>query len=83
MPQFLDYIRTQAKQLRADDQTPKSLDEWNRQRQQLRRQLIKSWGHLDTEGQHYVATQTLALPAARLSADESLRHAFFNQQVPS
>lgn len=44
MPQFLDFIRAQAKQLRADDQPPKSLDEWNRQRQQLRRKLIKSWG---------------------------------------
>ena len=42
--QFLSFVQTQAKLLRAGDTPPKSLDDWKQQRQTLRRNLIKSWG---------------------------------------
>jgi cephalosporin-C deacetylase-like acetyl esterase len=42
--QFLDFVKGQAKAMRAKDQPPPSLDEWAEQRTQLRSKLVAAWG---------------------------------------
>ncbi|MCA9091485.1 MAG: acetylxylan esterase, partial [Planctomycetaceae bacterium] len=41
---FLEYVRKQARELRAGDHPPTSLEEWADRRTALRVQLIESWG---------------------------------------
>lgn len=41
---FLEYVRRQAAQLRAQAKPPKTLDEWNRRRSALREKLQEAWG---------------------------------------
>ncbi len=44
VPQFQMFVKEQARQLRAKDTAPRSKDEWQGTREQLRSQLIKVWG---------------------------------------
>jgi cephalosporin-C deacetylase-like acetyl esterase len=41
---FLDYVRNQAKAMRANDQPPATLDEWTKQRADLRAKLTTAFG---------------------------------------
>lgn len=41
---FLDFVKGQAKAMRAGDKPPASLDEWTKQRAELRSKLIAAWG---------------------------------------
>lgn len=41
---FLEFIRSQAAQLRAKDQAPQTRSEWEARREELRRDLQKAWG---------------------------------------
>ena len=43
-PQFQTFVKDQAKHSRANDAAPKSADEWRAVREQLRANLLKSWG---------------------------------------
>ncbi len=43
-PSFLDFIKSQAAALHADDQPPASLDNWRKQRVEIRKQLLAAWG---------------------------------------
>ena len=47
--QFLAFVQEQARAMRAGDMPPKSLDEWQTKREQLRRSLIRSWGRFPRE----------------------------------
>lgn len=42
--QFLDFVKGQAKAMRANDKPPASLDEWAKQRAELREKLVAAWG---------------------------------------
>jgi cephalosporin-C deacetylase-like acetyl esterase len=42
--QFLDFVKNQAKTMRANDKPPASLDEWSKQRAELRSKLVAAWG---------------------------------------
>ena len=42
--QFLDFVKGQAKAMRANDKPPASLDEWAKQRAELRAKLVAAWG---------------------------------------
>lgn len=41
--EFLTFVKTQAAALRANDAPPNSIDEWNQQRDKLRKQLADVW----------------------------------------
>lgn len=45
--QFLNFIRAQAAALRADDRPPKSQEEWQTRRAEIRQQLAAAWGLTD------------------------------------
>ena len=47
--QFLSFVQQQAREMRSGDKPPQTLDEWQTQRQRLRRQLIRSWGGFPRE----------------------------------
>ena len=54
--QYLEFIRKQAAELRAKDKAPASLEQWNTQEKELRKQLLSAWGgfpekpcHLDPQ----------------------------------
>jgi dienelactone hydrolase len=47
--EFLAFVQNEARAMRANDVPPKSLEAWKVQRQQLRRQLILSWGGFPQE----------------------------------
>ncbi len=47
--QLLQFLQGRAAQLRADDTLPASLDEWQSRKQQLRQNLLKSWGGFPAE----------------------------------
>ncbi len=47
--QFLPFVQQQARQMRADDRPPTSLDQWKQDRQQLRQRLTQSWGPFPEE----------------------------------
>jgi pimeloyl-ACP methyl ester carboxylesterase len=42
--QLLQFVKLRGAQLRAADTPPASLEEWGQRKQELRRQLLKSWG---------------------------------------
>src|SRR5271168_2093533 len=42
--QYLEFVRKQAAELRAKDKAPASLEEWNTQEKELRKQLLTAWG---------------------------------------
>lgn len=42
--EFLAYIQQRGRTLRPNDSPPKTLDEWNNRRRELRAQLLRSWG---------------------------------------
>lgn len=41
--EFLAFIKAQAAALRANDEPPKTIDEWNQQREKIRKQLADVW----------------------------------------
>jgi hypothetical protein len=41
---FLDFVRARAAELRARDEAPPSLEEWQKRRGGIRRQMLKAWG---------------------------------------
>ena len=41
---FLDFIKSRAAELRAEDEAPASLDDWQKRRGEIREQLLKAWG---------------------------------------
>ncbi|OWK43146.1 alpha/beta hydrolase family protein [Fimbriiglobus ruber] len=47
--QYLDFIKKQAATLRAADKPPASRDEWQKQRDELRKNLLAAWGGFPTE----------------------------------
>ena len=47
--EFLAFIRAQAAGLRAQDQAPKSADEWLAHKAKLRERLVEAWGGFPTE----------------------------------
>lgn len=47
--QFLQFMKHRAAELRAADTLPASLEEWDIRKQQLRQNLLKSWGGFPTE----------------------------------
>lgn len=47
--QFLAFIQQHARNLRAEDQPPATLEAWKTERQQLRQRLIRSWGGFPQE----------------------------------
>lgn len=47
--QFLQFVREQAAQLRAQDRPPRTLAEWQAQRERLRAQLLQTWGGFPSE----------------------------------
>jgi dienelactone hydrolase len=47
--QFLTYIQNRNLAMRADDQLPKTVDEWEGQKRKLRSQLTQSWGGFPKE----------------------------------
>lgn len=48
-PQFLDFVRSQAKLLRTADTPPKSLDDWTKHRAELRSRLTTAFGGFPTQ----------------------------------
>ena len=46
---FLQFIKARAAELRATDAAPATLGDWNRQRAELRANLLKAWGGFPTE----------------------------------
>lgn len=47
--QFLQFVRQQAAQLRAQDRPPQTLAEWQTQRERLRAKLLQAWGGFPSE----------------------------------
>ena len=47
--EFLELVRSQARQARADDAPPATLAEWESRRSQLKEQLLHSWGGFPAE----------------------------------
>lgn len=47
--QLLQYVKQRGAQLRAEDAHPTTLDEWTQRKQELRKQLLKSWGGFPAE----------------------------------
>jgi dienelactone hydrolase len=41
---FLDFVKSRAAELHARDETPASLDDWQKRRGAIRMQLLKAWG---------------------------------------
>ncbi|MDB5391221.1 MAG: dienelactone hydrolase-like enzyme [Planctomycetaceae bacterium] len=47
--QLLQFVKQRGTQLRAADALPASLEEWGERKQELRKQLLKSWGGFPVE----------------------------------
>ena len=46
---FLDFVKSRAAELRARDEAPISLDDWQKRRRAIRKQLLKAWGGFPEE----------------------------------
>ena len=46
---FLHFVRTEAARMRANDESPATLDSWEQQRSQIRAKLLDAWGGFPVE----------------------------------